>query len=188
MNFLAAVLLLSCTPAAMLDFAMPIWEADTAIRIEDAYKWTYQAMRGGEHAVPDEESARRWLENEWKNIGERPIDELWQPLCPAGEIGRLNLRPFRSRRGSPDALLKAFLTSSREYRPDAAGFITAWTELGGRLSVRSAGRLTYTAWAKLDRKMKAEGYPAIHHSKAYEARKKPAYRILTIDEMQKLTR
>jgi len=52
MNVLALTLLLSCLPSALIDFALPKWKADKNVRIEDAYKWTFQATRGGEHAVP----------------------------------------------------------------------------------------------------------------------------------------
>ena len=38
--FLTAILLFTCTPTALLDFAIPKWKADENIRIEDAYKWT----------------------------------------------------------------------------------------------------------------------------------------------------
>lgn len=56
MNMFTAVLVLACTPTALLDFAMP---KDKSVRIEVAYKWIHQATRGGEHAAPDREAPRR---------------------------------------------------------------------------------------------------------------------------------
>ena len=109
MTLLVSFFLLICTPTALLDFAIPKWKADTKVRIEDAYKWTYQATRGGEHAVPDEESAREWLDGEWSGQGKPPANEpVWGPLCPGGEIGRLNLRTFKAKGGKADDLLVAF--------------------------------------------------------------------------------
>jgi hypothetical protein len=187
MNTLVLFVLLSCLPSALIDFALPKWKAAKNVRIEDAYKWTYQATRGGEHAVPDTQSARKWLENEWASLStEKSNEPVWEPLCPGGEIGRLNLRPFRAKGGNPDDLLQAFLTSSRDYRSDGANFLAAWNELGRRLKTKPAGRLDKRSWIDLDAAMKAKSYPAIHHSKTYEKSNDPAYRILTLSEMKKL--
>ena len=187
MAILATIFILVCTPTALIDFAIPKWKADKNVRIEDAYKWTYQATRGGEHAVPDAESAREWLDNEWKTLGKPMAGELmWEPLCPGGEIGRLNLRPFKTQEGKEDNLLEAFLTSSREYKSEQSSFVDAWLELGKRLMKRSVGKLDYKSWTKLDAEMKAKNYPAIHHSESYEKANHPAYRILTFDWAQQI--
>lgn len=187
MNLLAIVVFLSCLPSALIDFALPKWKADKNVRIEDAYKWTYQATRGGEHAVPDTESARKWLDGEWASLSAPKSGEpVWEPLCNGGDIGRLNLRPFRNNGGKSGDLLEAFLTSSREYRVDGANFIAAWNELGTRLNKKPVGHLDRKSWAKLDAEMKAKAYPAIHHSATYEKSVAPAYRILTLSQMQKL--
>jgi len=187
MNLLAIALLLSCLPAALIDFALPKWKADKNVHIEDAYKWTYQATRGGEHAVPDRESARKWMTGEWESLSEKKEAEpVWEPLCPGEDIGRLNLRPFKMRGGKADDLLNAFLASSREYRSDGENFIATWNELGKRLKRSSAGSLTHAAWLSLDAEMKAKNYPAVHHSKPYNDAVQPAYRILTRAEMKKL--
>jgi hypothetical protein len=187
MNFLGLALVLVCTPGALLDFAMPKWKADKNVRMEDAYKWTYQATRGGEHAVPDEGSARKWLEDEWRTLDTPGAKEsVWEPLCSGGEIGRLNLRPFKAQGVKVDDLLEAFLASSREYRTEESSFVDAWLELGKRLKKRSVGKLDYKSWAKLDKEMQAKNYPAIHHSETYEKAEHPAYRILTSAQMKKL--
>ena len=170
-----------------MDFAIPHWRADKATRIDDAYKWIFQATRGGEHAVPDKESATQWLDTEWQGLSEPAANEpVWEPLCPGEEIGRLNLRAFQKRGGKPDDLLEAFLTSSREYKATVADFTVAWLELGKRLKKKSFGKIDRKAWTTLDTEMKAKNYPAIHHSEQYERANHPAYRVLTKSEMQKL--
>ncbi len=187
MIFISFAFLLLCAPTALLDFAIPKWKADKNVRLEDAYKWTYQATRGGEHAVPDEESARKWLDSEWQTLGRPAANEaIWEPLCPGEAIGRLNLRPFKEKGGKSDDLLDAFLTSSREYKATVESFTDAWAELGKRLKKKRVGNLDYKSWTKLDAEMKAKNYPAIHHSDRYEKANHPAYRILTKGEMQKL--
>lgn len=187
MNVLALTLLLSCLPTALIDFALPKWKADKNVRIEDAYKWTFQATRGGEHAVPDTESARKWMTGEWDSLSvKKDVGPIWEPLCPGEDIGRLNLRPYKMRGGKPDDLLDAFLASSREYRSNGKSFVSAWNELGMRLKRSSAGNLTHAAWLSFDAEMKAKDYPAVHHSKTYDEAVRPAYRILTRSEMKKL--
>jgi len=184
---LGLVLILACASTALLDFALPKWKADPNIRIEDAYKWLYQATRGGEHAAPDRESARRWLKDEWGSLGTPPKNEtLWDPLCGDNSIGRLNLRVFKAKGGKDDDLLDAFLASSREYREAGTSFIDAWAQLGRRLKEHASGKLMYDEWRRLDAEMAAKNYPAVHHSKEHDAAEKPAYRIITKAEMKKL--
>jgi hypothetical protein len=188
-NILALTIILVCTPTALLDFAMPKWKADKNVRIEDAYKWIYQATRGGEHAVPDRAMAKEWLDGEWSSLAKpTPNEKLWEPLCPGEEIGRINLRAFRAAGGKEDVLLDAFLESSAEYRSTGSDFTAAWNELGKRLGKASAGNLTKGEWTTLDNQTKAKDYPAIHHSKGYETAARPAYRVITKVEMLKLRR
>lgn len=187
MNFLAAILLLACTPTALLDFAIPKWQANKAVHIEDAYKWLHQATRGGEHAAPDRESARRWLDKEWEGLEKRSAYGLiWEPLCPDGSIGRVHLRPFRAAAGKPDALLDAFLASAAAYRTEPDAFTEAWSQFGGRLEQGRTWRITHQQWTTLDRRMRAKDYPAIHHSPNYTEAFSPAYRVVLKREADKL--
>ena len=187
MSILAAVLILACTPFALLDFAIPKWKAQPAFRIDDAYKWTYQATRGGEHAAPSRDAAKSWLDNEWSSLAAGPKGEAeWTALCPGGEIGRLNLRPFKARGGSADDLVDAFLASAAEFRSEPKDFTDAWTELGKRLKKKGFASVTYKEWIRLDAEMKKKGYPAIHHSKDYNEALRPAYRVLTMAEAAKI--
>lgn len=187
MHALALALLLVCAPTALIDFAIPKWKADKSVRMQDAYKRLYQATRGGEHAVPDRQSARTWLDNEWSNLEAAQQGEItWEPLCPGGEIGRLNLRPFRAAGGNADELLDAFLASARDYKAEPSAFTDVWSELGKRLKKQSIGALDHKAWEKLDAEMKKKNYPAIHHSDEYQEANHPAYRILTGDQARQI--
>lgn len=179
--------ILICLPSALLNFALPQWKGDPNFRIEDAYKWSYQATRGGEHAVPNEETARKYLGEEWQTLGAPAADEvLWQPLCADGSIGRLNLRPFRAQGGDQADLAAAFVKSSEDFTGDAADFLAVWRELGRRLKKKKQGELNYHDWKKLNAEMRKQNYPAIHHSKIYENAEHPAYRILTKAEADKI--
>jgi hypothetical protein len=179
-GLLSTILILSCLPSALLDFAMPKWKVDPNVRIEDAYKWIYQATRGGEHAAPDREMAKRWLDKEWTSLGKPAKNEpLWEPLCKDNSIGRLNLRAFKAKGGKMDDILDAFLTSSREFKETGTNFLDTWSDLGKRLTHKAIGSLTFDEWSRLDADEKAKHYPAIHHSATFEAAEYPAYRIIT---------
>lgn len=187
MSILAATFFLACLPTALLDFVSPIWKNDPHLRIDDAYKWIHQATRGGEHAVPDREMAKQWLDKEWQAMSDEPKHEHeFVPLCPDSEIGRFNLRPFKARGGRADELLDAFLFSARDYRSEPKAFTDAWAELGKRLKQKGFGKVTYKEWLRLDREMKKKGYPAIHHSDHYNKTYRPAYRIVTLEQAQRL--
>lgn len=179
---LAALLFCTVTMAQQspASYAVEQWRGDSSMRIEDSYKWLYQATMGGEHAAPDERSARAWMENEWKTLGPSESgDALWVPLDPEGKIGRLNLRPYRSRGGKMDDVLAAFLRSARSHRGEIEDFRAAWTELGQTLKKAAVNDLTWAEWQRLDNEMRTKGYPAVHHSSKYQQANKPAYRVMT---------
>lgn len=183
----AITLILACTPTALLDFAVVKWQATKNMRIEDAYKWTFQATRGGEHAAPSHEAAAGWLDREWKSTGDQPADEKqWVPLCPGSDIGRFNLRPYKRMGGDPNDLVEAFVASAAQYRSEPTAFTEAWAELGRRLAKKGFGHVTHREWLRLDAEMKAKNYPAVHHSEAYKKAYSPAYRILTLEQARRL--
>lgn len=174
-------------PTALLDFAIPKWNTEEAFAIADAYKHLFQATMGGEHAAPERDIALARLEKEWSEMGNTPAGENeWEPLCPGGEIGRVNLRPFKRSGGKQVDLIDAFLASSREFRPDKDKFLAAWTELGSRLEKGKIGKLDQKAWRKFDAEMKERGYPAVSHSVEYRRAKRPAYRVITLEQVQLL--
>ena len=187
MNMLSFALILSCLPSALIDFALPKWEADTDVRIEDAYKWLYQATRGGEHMAPSQAAAAEWLEKEWQSVGPTKKGEpLWEPLCPDSRIGRLHIRPFKERGGKAGDLVDAFLASSKAYRSETESFLGAWKRLGLTLKKRRTGNFRHSEWLRLDAEMREKNYPAIRHSSQYTGTRRPAYRVITADDRRRL--
>jgi hypothetical protein len=189
MNPIIPALLLSMftIQTGFSDFAIEKLRYDPDVRIEDAYKWLYQAMRGAEHAVTDEKMVREYLQHEWKTLGKPLLNELlWEPLRTDNELGRLNLRPFRARGGRMDDVANAFIESAREFKSDEIDFRAAWNALGLQLAHEPVGKLTWPEWRRLDEAMTAKKYPAIHHSANYNKARQPAYRVLTREAYEKL--
>jgi hypothetical protein len=174
---------------ALAQFAWRALGDDPDASVQDAYKWLFQAARGGEHAAPSEDAARAWLAKEWATLGEAaPGEPLVVPLRPDGGVVRLNLRPYRAAGGDFEELLAAFLESARTFRPDPAFFIDAWREFGSGLSGDPSGPMTRAAFEELDRAAEAGGWPARHHSPGYTRTHAPAYRVLTREAADRLVR
>lgn len=172
---------LACAPAQdeLAVYFLAHGAQDPAIAVEDAYKYLYHAARGGEHALADETAAGLWLAREWATLGPpQPGEALWEPLTADGRIGRLHLRPYQAQGGSEAALREAFLAGARDFDGHAGRFRQAWRALGRALQAQPVGELTFAEWQRVDRVMKAKGYPAAHHSAGYTAARAPAYRVL----------
>lgn len=152
--------------------------------IEDLYKLLHQATLGSEHAVQYGD-AEAWLTRELAELGDGPDEPLVDPLgsAPPGTDGpfvRIHLRPFVARGGVPHRLLEAFVTTASADRGDPGALACALSALGDLARV---GELpwpdsTVTVYAAA---RAAEGYPAVHHSDAYERLYRPAYRVVAAE-------
>lgn len=181
------------------DFAREQLRGDASVRIEDAYKFLHQATRGNAHAITDEKAVREELQREWSALGKPlPGEKLWEPLRADEKVGRFNLRPFRARGGKLEDLLAAFLQSAKDFPGDQTGkgfmdddeaeFHIAWNTLGMSVDAHPIGNLTWPEWRRLDEALTPKQYPAIHHSVSYEKAHQPAYRLLTRNEADKLSK
>lgn len=178
--FLLLFSALSMASTGTLDFALQRWQADPSVRVQDAYKWLFQATMGGEHAVESADEALSWLADEWATLGPPGAGELeWEPLAPDGAIGRVNLRPYRARGGNRLRLAGAFYKSAAAFHEDRGAFLSLWQELGRRLKDHAVGGMTWSEWQALDRAASAQSYGAVHHSASYEQARHPAYRVIT---------
>lgn len=170
---------MTADPDALVAFALDALARTPEARIEDVYKWLFQATCGAEHAVASDEQARASLEREWETLGRPRFNEpLVEPLRPDGLIVRVNLRPCRAHGVSPDEVLRALLASADRAQNKSSAFTDVWRELGVRLSEREHGHLSRDHWQRLDVGMRATGYGPMHHSASFRAAYDPAYRVL----------
>jgi len=145
----------------------------------DLYKLLHQAALGSEHAAPRPETALAWLEDEVARMGDGPIEPLADTLGPRGGMVRIHLRPFVARGGSLRHLAGAFLDTARR-RGDVADLECALAAVG---DMAEEGRLPWPA-AGIDdllAEVRAQGYPAMHHSARYAELYRPAYRVIAAD-------
>jgi hypothetical protein len=145
--------------------------------LEDLYKLAHQAAMGSEHAVIDEAHARAWLVREFADLGSGPDEPLLDPISADGSIVRVHLRPFASLGLDSEVLLAAFLSTGKEFRGSTERIEESFSE-AARLT--RDGLLAFNAAdvRSLIARMKAVGFPAVHHSAVFEAAYHPAYRVV----------
>ncbi len=150
-----------------------------AMQPADVYKLLHQATLGSEHAVPSRAMAQAWLVREVTQLPPGPTEPLVDTLGTDGRFARVHLRPFLAAGGSPDSLLDAFVLTAEVAVRDTAQLTCALDVVR-----RMVGDGTI-AWAadsveRLFGAAAAAGYPAMHHSEAFEMAYRPAYRVVLV--------
>ncbi len=144
---------------------------------EDLYKLVHQAALGSEHAVKEHAGVAERLLRELETLGPGPDEPLLDPLTLDGVLARVHLRPFARLGLDPGPLAEAFIRTAGEFhgslqRMDDYRGIAEELALAGRLQV-SLGEVR-----RFFGEMKANGYPAVHHSARFVAHYMPAYRVV----------
>lgn len=150
------------------------------MQVEDLYKLLHQAVAGPAHSIEDPETARAWLEREWSGLGDPlPGEELFEPLSTDGRLARVNLRPWKASGRSADQVLGAFLQTAEAVSTDTLA-VRVELDAIGACGERLAGGLQIGGpeVQSFFYGQAEEGYPAIHHSREYEAEYEPAYRVV----------
>jgi hypothetical protein len=144
----------------------------------DIYKFLHQAMFGPGHAVTDPDQAALFLRNELAAMGPAATNETWcDTLGGDPFLVRVNLRPFVVNGFDTDVLLETFVATANAVHGDsqqmgvALDLVVRWLPSEGKKEL--AKELQQFA-----RKMKQQGYPAVHHSAAYVQAYQPAYRVI----------
>jgi hypothetical protein len=160
--------------------AMNQLERYPLLEVRDLYKLAYQAALGSEHAVSDPAAARAWLEEEIDALGPGPPDPQFDPISPDGAVLRVHLRPFLAEGGDPERLLQAFLESANAHDGSLERLQIYW-----RWSIELAAQgfipLEPGEMEAFFEAMRAESFPAVHHSQTFEQAYHPAYRVVLAD-------
>lgn len=148
------------------------------MQIRDLYKLIHQAAMGSEHAVRDLDGARGWMNRELSEMGDGPLEPVIDPISEDGQIVRVHLRPFVAQGGDVESLLKAFVRTANEYRGTIETFERYWQVASNELDFPRAEMDAFIA------AMKTAGYPAVHHTPAFEETYRPAYRVVWIEFLE----
>lgn len=148
-----------------------------ALEVQDLYKLLHQASLGSEHAVADTAAARDWMQREIADLGDGPPEPLVDTLGAGGGYARVHLRPYLAAGGQPERLLAAFVQTATQAPAEAEGLTCARAVA---LRLARAGTLPWPE-ATIARFFSAQERardPAVHHSVVFEARYRPAYRVV----------
>lgn len=152
--------------------------------IVDALKLVQQAATGSEHAVDDPTTAAAWLRSELANMGAGPMEAMVDTLGRGGRFARVHLRPWRATGGDADALTRTFVATAAL----PADTVALTCALDVLVTLVTELRLPWdrTATTEAIADWNARGRPAMHHSSEYEARYRPAYRVVAVDHVHEL--
>lgn len=150
------------------------------MQIDDAYKLIHQACLGSQHLISDIAQADAQLARELAALTEGPPEPTIDPISPDRRIVRVHLRPYMSNGGDPDSLIQAFVRTANEFEGSIDQLRAYWRWFGedvmsGRLALAGEPLREFSA------RMETLDYPAVHHSEAYRAAYRPAYRVIVRD-------
>lgn len=156
-----------------------------AMQVEDIYKLILQGTCGSEHAVQDPQRAREWLEEELATMGSGRDEPRVDPISSDGRFVRLHLRPFIGAGGKPEALLAAFIASSRP-SPENPLRMQENLCIARRVCAAEPFAIEAHLLDKYFSQMESLGFPAVHHSRDYRRFYRPAYRVVAADLLEEL--
>ena len=111
-------------------------------------------------------------------------EPLWEPCSDDGSMIRVNLRPFVERKYSVEDLVNAMMETAAKVKGDRMRFEANWSLVRGLIEQGSL-EIPPAAFEKFTQEIKAKNFPYIHHSKIYEERYKPAYRVVLRSAFEK---
>lgn len=188
--FLAVTVLVSAGCSRSTDSILPVLKQHLQrhpdMEAEDIYKLVHQAAMGNGHLFTDTAGAKLYLLNEMDEVEADTTEPMIEPLSPDGQIVRLNLRPFKARAGDAEQLFDAMVRSANTFEQRPSSLERWWQEILEEVAYGTIPSDRTTLQELFDR-MKAEGFPPVHHSETYESEYRPAYRVLLRELAEGLT-
>lgn len=141
----------------------------------DVVKLCYQAARGAEHLLADPERARSYLFRELEATEADPCAPLAEPISDT--VARVNLAAWKARGLSSDKLFELFAATAST-AGEGEDLLPAYLTEAEEWIAASESSISLAAWRGFLADYRAQGCPAVHHSEAYRAAERPAYRIV----------
>ncbi len=153
--------------------------------LQDIYKSFFQDNFGPGHAVPDSVQAAAWLRGELAKV-ERLDVPFYEPTGCNGNYYRVSLAAIASGKVQFDDFLSAFLRSVRAVLPsEVDAWSREWEMIEGIVAAMGLSLPNYDADAVAIKEMLVAGHYAVHHSRLYNERYAPHYRIIAKDIFEK---
>lgn len=148
-----------------------------AMQIQDLYKLVYQATMGNEHLMTDSAAVHDYLIQELASIQAAAAEPRLEEISADGEVVRLNLRPFKTRQGDHRALFQAMMQTARNFQKSPERLEQDLSKLE-QMAHTGASAFDAAAMRSFFQEMREKEFPAVHHSRIYEEKYAPAYRVI----------
>lgn len=142
---------------------------------QDAVKLIYQHVFGPGHLIRDRQKALQAIREETAALTEGGEEPLYEFL--GGGLCRLNLRPCKQRGIPAEDICELLTEAANGTKGDPKAFRRALRELQ---AMAEAGETPFEA-VEMDMFLldyPEKGCPPVHHSPAYRAAYRPAYRVV----------
>lgn len=161
-----------------------------AIGVPDVYKLLHQGVFGQGHPIPNRKAAREWLDQEAGIIEPNTSAPLLESVQLAGNVVRVNLRPYLAFGGKLPALLDAYIRTGDVIHGEEYTIAALWNEFCGMLDVGGIWEKRFLLRdALLLKKIRqADHWAAVHHTPVYIQRYKPVYRVIAAELAEILCR
>lgn len=153
-----------------------------SMQFSDAVKLCYQAALGAEHLLSDEGRARSYLCAELEGV-DVTDEELFERISP--DVCRVNLGAWKRENLSPDKLFEAFKNSAK-ISEKGKEELERNLEIAHRVLRAKMPYFDEEDWQNFLSEYRKMGCPPIHHSSQYREMEKPSYRIVKIQELEKI--
>lgn len=154
------------------------------VELRDIYKLVHQSVFGPEHLGAM--ASERAILDEMRGPDAEFEESLLEPISVDARAGRLNLRVARKRGIAPARIAEGLRRSAGKFSRSADEMSRLWEEIGNSLEELSEN-FSREDYEELTRSVSEEGLPPLHHSKSYKEYNRPAYRVLTREEAERLT-
>jgi hypothetical protein len=144
----------------------------------DVYKLLYQGVLGPEHIIDSAEEFESHLRAELAEVMPDDNEPLWESLRPDGQLGRLNLRPFKARGGEPARLLEACLRTAFQRWGTPEDLKRAWDTCANLARQGAWPGIAPGRFDIMTRYLILHNYPPMHHSTMFRRSYNPAYRVI----------
>ncbi|MBQ2252935.1 MAG: hypothetical protein II328_03020 [Clostridia bacterium] len=144
-----------------------------ALQIEDALKFLHQSAFGCEHAVTDESAARASVVREYESFEDSGLPRV-EPLD--GDYCRVSLSWLEDGL-SPDTLARIFFLSAKKEEGGRARLLELLAELRA-LTRQGVFPFEAKALEEALARWETQNFCALHHSDAFRAAYRPAYRVV----------
>lgn len=135
----------------------------------DVLKLCYQAVHGAEHLLTDLDRARAYFDREYASVAADAAVPLAEDISDG--ITRINIAGWKAADLPADWLFRMFVHTASAPSADAAPMAAVLAEAAALCGHLPGWDETLSAW-------RDAGMPAVHHSDAYRAAERPAYRIV----------